>query len=58
MQGSGGALLAAGLDGGNTLLCAKSAKATSPFRRTSNKFSIQCTLACGKGMEQILLTRF
>ena len=35
MQGSGGALLAAGLDGGNTLLCATGAKATSPFRRTT-----------------------
>ena len=34
MLGSGGALLAAGLDGGNTLLCATGAKATSPIRRT------------------------
>ena len=33
LQGSGGALLAAGLDGGNTLLCATGAEATSPFRR-------------------------
>ena len=47
MQRSGGALLAAGLDGGNTLLCATGAKATSPFRRVPTDICFFCSTPKG-----------